>query len=265
MSESAEAVAEAVEAPAPSEVQEPVVDSDPGDEHQPPVQQFDPSRLEDEIDAIVQARLSQILQPQQSAPGATPGPMSGQYGPQGFDWAQVDPYSEEFGSQLGQGIQSTIQQALQGALGPITGALEQAQNEQLLAEGEEALKDMIADEVARNGDFATTTRPDGSSFQPGREMARTLTDTFMPEALQRYGNHPRAAEYAVAKASAYVREWESAVKQAGAVQAANHAATLAGAPAEPGASGIASVMQGETQKYASAQSVASDLLSKYAA
>jgi len=228
----------AVEAP----VEAPVAQGDPGDE-QPEVAEagFTPeqqSAIAEEVAAIVQAQMAQYQQPfQPPIAGATPGPMSGQ--PPVFDWTQIDPYGEDFGSALGAGLRAEIAAALGETLGPVTQTLEQAQEAQRLEQGEQYAQDMIADVITRKGDIS----------EHGKSMLRFQAEQFMPEAVARYGETPRAAEMAINQAYDRVAAYEKELRESAIQQHANHVATLAGVPAEPGSSGIASTIPGQPAKY----------------
>jgi hypothetical protein len=233
-------------APAPAAAASEPADPDGEPPAAPAQPEFDPDAFQqavlEEAEALLEARLARLTPPQPGQPGfpggpipgATPGPMTA------FDWSQVDPYSDEFGAQLGQGIQATIQEALVGALSPVTGAIQAQQHAQVIATGEERLQDMMADEIARNGDFAA--EEDGS--QPGRELVIPLAETFLEAAAERYGETPRAAEAAIEHAAQLIRRAEAAAAAKAVAQHANHVATLAGAPAEPGSPGQAAAIAG---------------------
>lgn len=174
----------------------------------------------EEAGALLQAQLPRYLEQYlPPAPGAAPAPASGQ-----FDWTQVDPYGDDFGAQLGQGIQATIQQALQASLGPVTQTLEHAQQAAALDQGEQVAQDMIADQIARGGDVT----------DEGKNAIRGLAEAFMPLAVERYGESPRAAEAAIDTAYNTIRQIEQAAAQKAIAQHTNHVATLAGANGEPG-------------------------------
>jgi hypothetical protein len=196
--------------------------------------------LGDELDARLNARLAQFQgQPQ----GVQPQPQPGQ---QGFDWSSIDPYSEDFGSQLGQGIQATIQGALDQALSPVTQTLQQQQEQAAIQSGEALAQDMISDEISRNGDFASD--PEGN--QPSKQLVRPLAEVFMPQAVQRYGQTSRAAETAIEQAAQVVRQIERVAAEAALRKDQNHLATLAGAQTEPGGAPI-NALQGQPAKYMS--------------
>lgn len=235
------------------------VQGDPGDEHvepaAPAAPEFDPDAFQADTIAQVQALLENYQQPSQQIPGATPGSMSGQ-----FDWGQIDPYGEDFGSQLGNGIRAEIHDALQSAFTPLAQSIEQDQQERILAQGEENIKDMIADERARNGDYGVNDEANSIAEQ----MIRERIDLLTPHYVNRYGQHPRAVEAAAEHAAKDVRALIKAASQAGATQQANHVATLAGAQGEPATSGAAAVVQGDSNKYPDRYAIQQELVKKYA-
>jgi hypothetical protein len=103
----------------------------------------------------------------------------------------------------------------------------------VIAEGEQRLNDILADDIARNGEFAADPEAD----KQARSLVRTLAEQAFPEVAQRYGMTPRAAEIAMSRAADQVRGLLKAAGAAAVTQNANHLATLAGARSEPGVGG----------------------------
>jgi hypothetical protein len=201
------------------------------------------SAVAEEAEAIVGARLAELFQQggrgfDPAIAGATPGPIGGGE----FDWTQVDPYSDEFGSQLGQGIEQTLQKALSGALSPMTSAIEQAQTAELEGRGEEIIKDIIAAEISAGDDLTDESK----------QILRSVFDPKLEEYAQRYGRAtPREAEMAARDTVAFFRSIEKAAEQRALARHTNHTATLAGARGEPG-TGVAGVSGLDTASAAAA-------------
>lgn len=238
-----EPAAEAVE----TEAAEPIVNADPGDEQQG----YDPAAVEAYIQRELDDRLAALQYGQQYDPpiaGATPGPMSGQQPANSFDWSQIDPYGEDFGAQLGFGIQQTITQALGDALSPLSSTLQQQAEAAQLAEGEQRAQDIIADAVNQHHLSAQ-----------GQSQIRPLAEQYMNEFVGRYGETPRAAEAAIYKAAQEVAAYETALKAQAVEEYKNQIATLAGAQDEPGI-GATSTMPGTQMKY----TTGSDFVSRFA-
>jgi len=100
------------------------------------------------------------------------------------------------------------------------------QQQQQLGEAEEVALDILEDDVARNGDFRDKERAIAA--------ARALANLYMPEEAQRHGYGPQAAEAALFRAAADIREYEKAVAEAALNEHTNQMRTLSGAPGEPG-------------------------------
>lgn len=153
----------------------------------------------------------------------------------------LDPYSDSFGTDLA----TFVQQQNQQLLGEVKQMFEQFQQpflaraeQETVAEGEARIKDMIADDIARNGDLPETAK----------QMIRTLASDYFAEAEARYGKTARAAEHAIGRAAQVVRGLVNESRQAAADAEANRTATLAGAPNEPagtGASGVVTFPEGK--------------------
>lgn len=94
--------------------------------------------------------------------------------------------------------------------------------------------DILADNEAREGEFlireATEECPVSSN-----EAAIALHYAFLDEAIQRFGNTPRAQEAALSQAYKVTKQWEDAVAKAALERRDNQYATLSGAPREPAA------------------------------
>lgn len=118
-------------------------------------------------------------------------------------------------------------------LSPLTQTFEQQREESVINEGMQRLNDILADDISRNGEFAT----DADADSKAREMVSTIAANLFPELAQRYGNGPRTAEMAMTRAAAEVRGLLRSVGGAAVSQTQNQLATLAGAHGEPGAHG----------------------------
>jgi len=130
---------------------------------------------------------------------------------------QLDPFSDNFADQL--------QSLIDSRLAPVSEFTEQAQ----LDEAEERAMDIIQDIVSREGEFLMPER--------STKLARAMAEEFLPEAEQRYGFGPRAAEAALQQAVKTVREIEQEIGQTYYERKQNELGTLAGARREPPAAG----------------------------
>lgn len=188
-----------------------------------------------ELESFLAEELDARLAAQQYAPpipGATPGPMA-----QGFDPTALDPYSEDFGQNLLAAMQGIVQQAIS----PVAQTFEQQAYQAQIAQGEQYAQDIIADALASGADVSDA----------GKEAIRPFAEAFMPQAVKRYGESPRAAEMAIHMAIDHVRSIEKAAAERALAQHTNYTASLAGAPAgEPGGAPSAAV-PGQPQKYLS--------------
>jgi hypothetical protein len=145
--------------------------------------------------------------------------------------------------QSNQQMLQAVQQMIQGLAAPLA-AREQAET---LAEGEQRLADILTDDIARNGEFS----PDPKADARARQMVREQSDRVFDELASRFGGAqaviqaglgPRLAEAAMSQAAADVRELFSLVGGSVLARQQNQAATLAGAPREPGVGAGAGVV-----------------------
>ncbi len=141
------------------------------------------------------------------------------------DGPQFDPWSENPTDQL--------RELIRQEMAPLHEFTEHSQ----LTEAEERAMDIIADMQAAEGEFL---------FQPSKEhpiaspqLARALAEDFLPEAQERYGAGPRAAEAALSHAVKTVREIEQAIGEAYAAREQNQLGTLLNAQRQPPAAGQA--------------------------
>ena len=195
---------------------------------------LDPLELQAEIDhmrsqneelyGIIQQALSGQQQPQQGQQAAP-------------DYSQlVDEYGN-FNAQAFAELQRTNNEALLGQIAgmftPIQQTFAQQQESSVIAEGEARLNDILADDVSRNGEFASDPEADAQA----RELVSTLASQMFPDIADRYGSNPKAAEIAMTRAATQVRGLLRSVGGAAVTQNQNTLATLAGAHGEPGAHG----------------------------
>lgn len=204
-------------------------------------EEFD-ARLQDELDARIAALYQQPQQFEPPIPGATPGPMQlPEFDP--FDAESVQAYNDARDQRLLAQIQATI--------APVTQTFEQQQQAAQMAAGEAYAQDIIADALSSGEDVTDI----------GKEQIKPIAERFMGDAVQRYGETPRAAEYALRQAVDAVRAIEKAAAERALAQNANHLAGLAGAPpVEPGTAGIAGIVPGQPAKYQTPD----ELVRKYA-
>lgn len=187
-----------------------------------------------ERDAILQQLASQQPNGTQPAPAA------------GFDASQL---VDEFGNlnpaalgqmldQRNQALLTVVQQQLQQIAAPLSQQMEAEKT----AAGEARLSDILADDIARNGEFASDPQADAEA----RQLVRTLAEQEFGEVAARYGEGPRAAEIAMSRAADRVRGLLRAAGGAAQTEQANRLATLAGAAAEPGG-GAMGTMNGKPE------------------
>lgn len=85
---------------------------------------------------------------------------------------------------------------------------------------------------------AMTSGPDqGFLYEDSAKRAAVVADDFMPEAVAQYGQGTRAAEAALEKAIAQVREEEIAIGKAYAERQQQHLNTVSNAPGSLGTAG----------------------------
>ena len=216
--------AEAVEAPAPEQAGE-----------QP---SFDPSAIYAELEHTrsqnqellgileqfaQESQQGQFAQNVQQQTGADVSALVDEYGnfnPQAF--AQWQAQREE-------ALTSRIEQMFQ----PLQQTFQQQQEAAVVAEGNQRLQDIIADNVSRNGEFASDPNADAQA----RDLVMTLANNNFPEFQSRFGNTARAAELCMENAIQTVRGFIGSVGGAAVTQTQNQLATLAEAHTEPGAHG----------------------------
>jgi hypothetical protein len=142
---------------------------------------------------------------------------------------QLDPFGEDFGSQLAQ----LIRQEINGAVAPLQ---ERAQAE-VLGEAESRAMDILKDDLARNGEFVGGEQVIGA--------ARAYAEQLLPQFQERYGYGPRAAEAALTASAAHFRQLEQTIGQAAVERYKNELATLTSARTEPAMGRVGSEAPGE--------------------
>lgn len=204
---------------------------------------YDDPRLQD----LIQAQASQIAQ--QTIEQAMQRTQTQQPQTQpGFDTSQLlDEYGNVNPAALAQFMQHNQQmtlQAVQEMFTPLASQMQAQQEAETIASGEARLEDILADDIARNGDFvrAAGNTPElvaqaQQADQAARQLVRTTADQLFPEIAQRYGATPRAAEIAMSRAADQVRSLLRAAGQAAQAAQANQLATLAGQNGEVGSAG----------------------------
>lgn len=152
----------------------------------------------------------------------------------------LDPFGDNFGSELAQ----LIRQEIQGAVAPLQ---ERAQNE-VLSEAENRAIDILKDDAAQNGEFV--------GGDTSLQIARGFAEQLLPQFQERYGFGPRAAEAALSASASLTRQWESGIGDAAVERYKNQLSTLSNAPAEPNAARIGAEAPGEyTDEMAATQAL----------
>jgi hypothetical protein len=112
-----------------------------------------------------------------------------------------------------------------------------------LAEGEERAMDVLASIASEKGDF-------------DQQRARMIADSFLGDAVAKYGPGPKAAEEALALAAADQIAYEKRLRDEAIVQHTNQLTTLSGVPGEPGSSYSQGVQQRTVPDFRKGGSVA---------
>lgn len=159
--------------------------------------------------------LEQVLAGDNGATTTTPGPL--------------DPFSDSFAGDLDARF-TAIQQMLEQGLERLAAPLQAREQQETIVQGEERLKDILADDIARNGEFSSKPEVDAQA----RALVRTIADQVFPAIAERFGATPRAAEMAMTHAASSVRDLLAAERSAGAEAETNRLSTLAGLNGEPG-------------------------------
>lgn len=145
--------------------------------------------------------IAQMAQPQQQ-----------QYGPAQPE--PLDPLADNFQEQLDAYIEQR--------LAPVYNATQTWQQ----SEGTERAKDILGDNISRNGEFL---------FNGSNERVIREAEAYLPEFQSKYGQTPQAAEAAINAAADAVREYEKAVGEAYHQRQMNQLRRIGEAPRQPGA------------------------------
>lgn len=192
---------------------------------------LDPLELQAELEHMRSQyqELYSVLQQASQQPGTTT--QASPAAPDFFDeYGNFDPSKfATWQEQRDKGLFEQVSQAIQ----PLHQTFAQQQEAQVIAEGEQRLNDILADDISRNGEFASDPEADAKA----RELVSTLASQMFPDLAERYGSTPRAAEMAMVRAAAEVRGLLKSAGGAAVAQTQNQLATLAGAHGEPGAHG----------------------------
>jgi hypothetical protein len=190
----------------------------------------DPAELQAELE-YTRAQLAELAdylqqQPQQQQQQQ---PVAGQPDLSGF----VD----EFGQLTPEGLlqalavqQQAIERSIDERFRQIAEPMQAQREAEAYQAGLASAQDMLGDNIARLGEFAS----DPAADQIARERVLDRAEALMPEIQQRFGSNPRAAEIAIQRAADEERQYLNSVRGQGAAQATNRLATLAGAASEPG-------------------------------
>lgn len=130
----------------------------------------------------------------------------------GQEIPRPDPFSDTFQEDLDRYIEAK------------TAPFQQTYEQMELAAGEELAHDIIADNIAREGDFI---------HEGSKQLAFQLSRSFLPQAIQRYGYTDKAGEAALEMACKHVRSLESQIGTAYHERQINQLHTLSGARGEP--------------------------------
>lgn len=145
-----------------------------------------------------------------------------------------DPFSDNYQQELAAYNQARDEQMyarFEEMLGQVAQPLNARIQSETVAEGQQRLQDMIADDVARNGDFP---RAPGQTESQAQKLIMPLAEALFPQIAERYGVGTRGAEMAIQQASSTVR---AIIAEAGAAAVEAHKnqnATLLAVQGEPG-------------------------------
>jgi exonuclease VII large subunit len=129
--------------------------------------------------------------------------------------AQLDPFADNFQSQLDAYIAQKIQ------------PYEELRTNLSMGEAEERANDILVDLQSAKGEFV----------DPGsKDIARAMAERFLVEEQQRYGLGAQAAEAALERGYEYARERENKLGELAVQRHLNQLKTLNGAPRQPGVS-----------------------------
>lgn len=144
------------------------------------------------------------------------------------EYGNLDPQKfAAYQQQMEQRIVGRMEQMFQ----PLQQTFEQQREASVIEEGNQRLNDILADDIAKHGEFASDPKADAQA----RELVNTLASQMFPDIADRYGSNPRAAEIAMTRAAEQVRTLLRSVGGSAVSQTQNRLATLAEQRGEPGA------------------------------
>lgn len=174
-----------------------------------------------EAAAVADARLAQFLDSLTQSAGDTDG-LDADPGE-----LNLDPLDPGFPQQLAQFFQARDKYLLDQISAQVGQMLKPIINRESVErdrEGEERMRDVLADIASRKGEFPA-------------DKASRISSLFFQEARQRYGDTPRAAEAALEQAADFVLEIRKEAEQIGYQRAEQELAGLSGARREPAGAG----------------------------
>jgi hypothetical protein len=184
--------------------------------------------------AIFEAQMQPLLPLLEQVLGVGDPAAAGQPGAGG----PLNPWDDGFGEGLDARFQS-LEQKMEGWLQQLAQPLMADQQAKAVAEGEQRLQDVLADDIGRHGEFSSKPEVD----REARHLVRTLADHIYDGLAGRFGGHdqvirtgvgPRLSEAAMTQSAGLIRNLLAAERSAGAAIETNRLATLASAPgAEP--------------------------------
>jgi hypothetical protein len=135
----------------------------------------------------------------------------------------IDPFADDFGSQLAQ----VVNQAVQQGIAPVMTWQEQQQ----LGEAEQRAFDILQDDVSRHGEFMLGEKAYAN--------VRAIANTYFEDEAKRHGFGPRAAEAALSRAASDWREYEKELASRAIEQHMNRLTDLSGAGREAASGAVA--------------------------
>lgn len=191
--------------------------------------------------------IAELLQQTLGADGGQ-GPGYAQPGQPGAAQQQLvppDPFSDNYAQEMAAYQQARDEQMfgrIEQMIGQIAQPLNDRTEKETVAEGEQRLKDMLTDDISRNGEFP---RLPGQTDSKSEQLVRPLAQALFPQIAQRFGNGPRAAEVAMSQAAQTVREIVAEAGAAALEAERNRTATLAGARGDVAAGASGAQVVGE--------------------
>lgn len=149
-----------------------------------------------------------------------------------------DQYSENYAQEMAAYMAYRDDQLLSKIdqrISPVTDSLTATEQARVAAEGDQRVQDVIADDIARNGDLGETARA----------LIRPIAEAKYGEYAARYGEGRRAAEAAIQSAAATIRQMHTEAGTAAATAEVNRINGLAGIRDQigTGAAGVSGVRE----------------------